>query len=106
LIMSMTVTVIDIVIIWMVCRFLDHLIHLLISHHRDKKLKMSNKVKNALNDLISSKDHDVEMTVQCVACKAKKVLKASEGPHKDIPLCPKDGMPMLPVRALVRKKGL
>ena len=47
---------------------------------------------------------DVELTVQCLHCKATKVLKASEGPHKDIPLCDNDGFPMMPKQAKTTKK--
>lgn len=42
---------------------------------------------------------DVELTVKCIACKATKVLKASDGPHDRIPLCDKDGMPMVATKA-------
>lgn len=46
--------------------------------------------------------HDVALTVRCVSCKRTKVLLASEGPHKDIPLCEVDGMPMLPKKAVAK----
>lgn len=41
---------------------------------------------------------DIILTVRCVACKKTRELKASEGPHNDIPLC-SCGMPMTAVKA-------
>lgn len=48
---------------------------------------------------------DVELTVECISCKATKTLRASDGPHKDIPICEKDGFPMIAKKAQTTRKS-
>lgn len=48
---------------------------------------------------------DVELTVECICCKATKTLRASDGPHNDIPICEKDGFPMIAKKAQTTRKS-
>lgn len=40
------------------------------------------------------------LLVRCPACKAEKKIAPGEVPEDDYPLCEKDGMPLIAVRAV------
>ena len=68
--------------------------------HNNRYFRSKSVAQASANNL--NRQHaapDVVLTVQCPLCKATRDLRASDGPHNDVPLCENDGMPMMPRRA-------
>jgi hypothetical protein len=123
----MTVTLMDLLIIWGSCRILDCCLSLTHKLKPKKKVLVQekltqddwldgyskesiqedpklNKVSHAIIEMLDSESHEVEMTVECTFCKSKKIVKSHNGTYKNIPRCKKDGMSMIPVRVLAKPK--
>ena len=53
---------------------------------------------------VKKKPLDMSLTLKCIGCKSTTELWASDGPHKNWPMCSRCGMPMLPGKAETKRK--
>ena len=53
---------------------------------------------------VKNKPLDMSLTLKCIGCKSTKELWASDGPHKNWPMCSRCGMLMLPGKAETKRK--